>query len=437
MATTTNFGWETPDDTDLVKDGALAMRTLGNAIDASLVDLKGGTTGQVLSKNSNTDMDFTWVTSDDANAIQNDIVDAKGDLIAASAADTPARLAVGNNGETLLADSSTSTGLRWQPTFAAGKNKIINGDFGIWQRGTSFTTGGGFLADRWRYDNDGSGTRAQSQQTFTPGTAPVAGYEGQYFQRVAHTVAGSGATYNSLAQAIEDVRTLAGQTATISFWVKAAANTTLPAVKVNQNFGSGGSSLVSTSVTTNIAVTTSWQRFSYTVSVPSVSGKTIGTSSFLNLVIDLPLNATYTLDFWGVQVEVGSVATAFQTATGTLAGELAACQRYYIRYQSDASNNIQSFGNGSARATTFAYQVTNFPVEMRTAPNGYLDYGASLELWDGVNAATAVTSVTTDAASTKMARFTANTASGLTQYRPYTLRAATSSSAYIAFSAEL
>jgi hypothetical protein len=114
MATTTNFGWETPDDTDLVKDGALAMRTLGNAIDASLVDLKGGTTGQVLSKNSNTDMDFTWVTSDDANAIQNAIVDAKGDLITATAADTPARLAVGSNGDTLVADSATSTGLKWQ-----------------------------------------------------------------------------------------------------------------------------------------------------------------------------------------------------------------------------------------------------------------------------------------------------------------------------------
>jgi hypothetical protein len=113
MATTTNFGWETPDDTDLVKDGALAMRTLGNAIDTSLVDLKGGTTGQVLSKTSNTDMDFTWVTSDDANAIQNAIVDAKGDLITATAADTPARLAVGTNGYVLTADSTTATGLKW------------------------------------------------------------------------------------------------------------------------------------------------------------------------------------------------------------------------------------------------------------------------------------------------------------------------------------
>ena len=114
MATTTNFGWETPDDSDLVKDGALAMRTLGNAIDTSLVDLKGGTTGQVLSKTSNTDMDFTWITQDDANAIQNAIVDAKGDLISATAADTPARLASsGVNGHVLTVDTTASTGLKW------------------------------------------------------------------------------------------------------------------------------------------------------------------------------------------------------------------------------------------------------------------------------------------------------------------------------------
>jgi hypothetical protein len=113
MANTTNFNWETPDDTDLVKDGALAIRTLGSAIDTSLVDLKGGTTGQVLSKATNTDMDFTWVAQDDSNAIQNAIVDAKGDLIAASAADTPARLAVGANDTVLTADSSTATGLKW------------------------------------------------------------------------------------------------------------------------------------------------------------------------------------------------------------------------------------------------------------------------------------------------------------------------------------
>jgi hypothetical protein len=124
MANTTNFGWETPDDTDLVKDGAAAMRTLGSAIDTSMMDLKGGTSGQILSKNSNTDMDFVWVTSDDANAIQNAIVDAKGDLITATAADTPARLAVGTNGQYLSADSTASTGLKWVSAPAAGSTLL-------------------------------------------------------------------------------------------------------------------------------------------------------------------------------------------------------------------------------------------------------------------------------------------------------------------------
>jgi hypothetical protein len=124
MATSPNFGWLEPDNTDLVKNGALAIRTLGNAIDASLVDLKGGTTGQVLAKATNTDMDFTWVAQDDSNAIQNAIVDAKGDIIAATANDTPARLAVGANDLLLTAASGEATGLKytggwtaWTPTF--------------------------------------------------------------------------------------------------------------------------------------------------------------------------------------------------------------------------------------------------------------------------------------------------------------------------------
>jgi hypothetical protein len=111
--TTTNFGWDIPQSTDLVKDGATAIAALGQDIDTAFIDLKGGTTGQVLAKASGTDLDFSWVAQDDSNAIQNAIVDAKGDIIAATAADTPARLAVGTNGQVLTADSTAATGLKW------------------------------------------------------------------------------------------------------------------------------------------------------------------------------------------------------------------------------------------------------------------------------------------------------------------------------------
>jgi len=124
--TTTNFGWDIPQSTDLVKDGATAIAALGQDIDTALVDLKGGTTGQVLSKASATDLDFTWVAQDDSNAIQNAIVDAKGDLIAATAADTPSRLAVGSNGQVLTADSTAATGLKWAAPASSGGMTLIN-----------------------------------------------------------------------------------------------------------------------------------------------------------------------------------------------------------------------------------------------------------------------------------------------------------------------
>lgn len=116
MATTTpNFGFDIPQSTDLVKDGATAIAALGTDIDTAFVDLKGGTTGQVLAKASGTDLDFSWVAVDPLT-----ILDAKGDLISATAADTPARLAVGTNGQVLTADSTASTGLKWADAGGGG-----------------------------------------------------------------------------------------------------------------------------------------------------------------------------------------------------------------------------------------------------------------------------------------------------------------------------
>jgi hypothetical protein len=121
MATSPNFNWPEPDNTDLVKNGALAIRTAVNAIDASLVDFKGGTTGQVLSKASGTDMDFTWVAQDDSNAIQNALLTTTGDTIYASSASTPARLGIGSTGQVLTVSGGVPT---WA-TPAGGGGKVL------------------------------------------------------------------------------------------------------------------------------------------------------------------------------------------------------------------------------------------------------------------------------------------------------------------------
>jgi hypothetical protein len=370
----------------LVRNGALDIRTLGNAIDASLVDLKGGTTNQVLAKNTDADMDFKWVA--DASGIPATIFDAKGDLIAASAADTAARLAVGSNGQVLTADSSTATGLTWATpssggsnTFFAGKNKIINGDFGVNQRSfTSVTTDGAFGFDRWALGTTFGTT--YSAQTFTAGTAPVVGYEGTNFARIATTGQSGTNAISLFLQRMEGVRTFAGQTATVSFWAKAASGTPKVAIEAQQNFGSGGSSTVNT-YAGQITTSTSWARYSVTVAIPSMSGKTIGASNFLALQLWTSAGTDFngrtgslgiqnaTIDIWGVQVEAGSSATDFVTASGNSPqAELAMCQRYFNRFSS-ASNAYNNFSTGNVRQTgagANSFFNLYFPVEMRIAP---------------------------------------------------------------------
>lgn len=124
--TTTNFGWDIPQSTDLVKDGATAIAALGQDIDTALVDLKGGTTGQVLAKASGSDLDFSWVAQDDSNAIQNTQLTAKGALISAFSAGTPATLTVGTNGQVLTADSTAATGLAWAAATSGGYTQIAS-----------------------------------------------------------------------------------------------------------------------------------------------------------------------------------------------------------------------------------------------------------------------------------------------------------------------
>jgi hypothetical protein len=119
MATTTNFGWETPDDTDLVKDGAAAIRTALGGVDTSFVDLKGGTTGQVLAKNSNTDLDFIWTA--DASGIPASAFTAKGALLVGTGTSTYTAQTVGSNGQVLTANSAQADGVEWTTPSSGGE----------------------------------------------------------------------------------------------------------------------------------------------------------------------------------------------------------------------------------------------------------------------------------------------------------------------------
>jgi hypothetical protein len=364
MATSPLFGWEEPDDTDLVKDGAAAIRTLGNAIDTSMGDLLGGTTGQVLSKNSNTNMDFTWVTSDDANAIQNTIVDAKGDLIAASASDVPARLAVGNNGEQVLADSSTSTGLRYQTAYNG--NAIINGGFDIWQRGTSAAASTtAFLADRWRAYRNAAGATFSRQNSGLTGI--------QYCQR-AQRDSGNAFTNgisNWYTSESADAYRFAGQTVTLSFYARAGANFSAASSALSLVLATGTGqdqaypsfTGYANAISTTQVITTSWVRYSFNA--------TFG-SSVSQFAIDFSYAPTGTAganDYYeitGVQLEVGSVATTFKRAGGgSIQGELLACQRYFQYYKGGIGLPYPAFTSG----TTLIYGAIQMPIIMRSAPS--------------------------------------------------------------------
>jgi hypothetical protein len=324
--------------------------------------------------------------------------------------------------------------------FYAGKNKIINGDFGVWQRSTSATV----TADSTYYAPDrfssvytaGGATVTWSRQTFTPGTAPVAGYEGTFFSRLSATSGGAGTEMGS-RQLIENVRTFAGQTATFSFWAKADSARTA-SIFVNQFFGSGGSSAVTVNNST-FSVTTSWTRFSVTLTVPSITGKTVGTNSFLQALVYYTTgqaSGTPQLDTWGWQLESGSTATAFQTATGTIQGELAACQRYYQRIVAADSNRYIS--NGFTRTSTQAWFLVPFTVEMRKKPEALEQTGTAADY-----AITRTTTATTlNAVPTYVSSFEsgflleANVASGLTAGDAVVFRISTIN-AYIGWSAEL
>ena len=314
----------------------------------------------------------------------------------------------------------------------AGKNKIINGDFGVWQRGTSFTSVFNVVtSDRWFVGYDtGSPTQTVSRQSFTAGAAPVAGYENPfYFDWSVATP--STMTTRYLWTKIEDVRTFAGNTVTLSFWAKAASATTISSYLV-QNFGSGGSGSVSSGSQSN-SLTTAWTRFTHTISVASISGKTIGTSSYLEA--DLQINSgSVQVSVFGVQLEYGSKATPFETATGTIQGELAACQRYYWRNTSVGNaSNYYCYGLSSNYTTTRAAVFFQHPVTMRTAPS--FAYSGSVQIIQS-GSGYAISAISIDNNSSTQTLLNA-TSSSLTAGYATQMASNNNTTSYIELSAEL
>ena len=257
------------------------------------------------------------------------------------------------------------------------RNKIINGNFDIWQRGTSQTTSGYGSDDRWNNANTGT-TKTHTQQAFALGQTDVPG-EPTYFSRTEVTSVAGATNFCLKNQAIESVRTLAGKSATISFYAKADAAKNM-AIELVQEFGSGGtpSAAVTGIGSQLIPLTASWQKFTRTITIPSITGKTLGTDNNDNLRCNFWLEAgsdysartaalgqqSGTFDIAQVQIEEGSVATPFEQRP--IGVELDLCQRYYFRKTKTGAN--VSFGAGHMYTTTSLRFEFACPVKLRATP---------------------------------------------------------------------
>jgi hypothetical protein len=313
----------------------------------------------------------------------------KGDLFGYST--TQARVPVGNDGETLVADSSTSTGLRYNPTVEAGKNRIINGSMLIDQRnaGAAITinsTAVAFPVDRWK----GIGQSTDGVFTLQQDSSAPAGFNKSVKATVTTADASIGSTQTYLFfQSIEgqdvidfDFGAATAKTVTLSFWVRSSLTGTFGGSI--RNNGASRSYPFSYS----ISVADTWEKKSVVI-----NGDTTGTwlkDNGIGMNVGFSLGAgtdrTETAGSWyasnrsgvtgqtqiistlnatwyvtGVQVELGSTATSFSNAGGTIQGELAACQRYF-----EVVNGAGLWG--MAYSTTQIIVNTAYKVQKRIDP---------------------------------------------------------------------
>jgi len=311
-------------------------------------------------------------------------------------------------------------------TALSNRNLIINGAMQVAQRGTSFNSNNAidYTVDRWGTFANGQITT--TQETFTAGQTAVPN-EPTHYVRWNVTSYSSG---DNFFQKIEDVRTLAGQSATLSFYAKSDTDiTTRP--RFIQDFGSGGSSDVVTTTDT-ASITTSWQKFVITTAIPSISGKTIGTSSYLEIEL-LRVTDTFTgqIDLAQVQLEVGEQATPFEHRS--YGDELARCQRYY--YQTLTGAAYQRHGLGVAVSTSFVDMPYRLPQTMRTRPS--TTKSGSLSVESNTTKSVSAVTVSTDSSSADVVRYGITCATSVTVGYGYYLMNGNDANAYITFDAEL
>jgi hypothetical protein len=388
---TSNFGWQMPTPVDLVTDLPADFEVFGQAVDTSLADLKGGTTGQILSKATNTDMDFTWIAND-----QGDItgVTATSPLTGGG---TSGAITVGilsgttsNLGAVQLSTSTSSTSTSLAATASAVKsaydvansapisNPVLNSAFNVWQRGTSFSTTNVYCADRWFMAmNTGQGTFERKVTGDTTNLPNI-----QYCIRLQRNVGSTSTTAQAISQSFESVNSIpyAGKTVTFSFYVRAGADYSgganfLSQVRsgtgTDQNMESGftGSSSF---INNTITPTATWTRYSYSGNVAS-NATQLGV--YFNYTPSGTAGANDYVEITGVQIDVGSVALPFRTNQPTYVTELGACQRYFQKsYEqatapgaSTAANYIVTLQQSAVAYGSYAASV-KLPVTMRTSP---------------------------------------------------------------------
>jgi hypothetical protein len=320
---------------------------------------------------------------------------------------------------------------------------IINGNFDVWQRGTSSTTNASLAADRWSLFLNGT-SNTVSRQPFIVGQTVVPNNPTYYVRNVVTSSAGTSNYTLFNYRGIENVNNFSGQNITLSFWAKADANKNI-ALELNQNFGTGGSpSSVVHFGSQLIALTTTWTKNTITIAVPSITGKTLGSDNNSSMDINFWLDAgsdfntrtsslgqqSGTFEFAQVQLNAGSVALPFQPKS--YADELRDCQRYYWRMNADVP--LGHFATGYNVTTTTALFVVPYEVQMRTSPTFSSSAPATFNIGPTGIAGTVVTIDTTSKSASSII-FTV--ASGLTVNGGSRVFSDGVGSAYLGFSAEL